>query len=586
MRAANRHHQTLIPLMSGGNQGLVRNGLVAEYRFDESKNLLKYSQQFDNAAWVKQRSSVTANTTTAPDGTTTADALIEDSTAGNTHQMQGSVTLDDNTVYTLSIHAKASTRSYIVLNLIDKNNTSRYAFFDLSSGIALGTSGTISQTITAMSDGWYRCCVTANSNSGATSPVCQIRLSATGLSSSYDGDGTSGIYIWGAQLDLGSVARTYYPTRDKQHLMDYSRPRKNLLLPNQANACEDGTTGGFAKYNAGDAVTASAGEVDEWQGTYCAKVVTGNATTYEGMYTNPTIHNLSPGKVYTASAYVRGASGGESIKITLFQRKEDNTAVDGTSSDALTLTTGWQRITVSGTFGATSRAAYIAVRCPLQSSSTFYVDGLQLEEGSTATAWEAPPNIGICGSTTGEDTNDPTWTGQGASFTTDDYIDLGFPAQFAFSTGYTIICVGMATADASQILIGYANAAAATGTGWYIAKSSTAGRFLHAHFTSDGNRVLHTLDGYPVGSYYFLSGVWDGSKIYFNKGVSFTSTGSTAASLKAPTTSAKIGGVDTTYLSGTVAYIAVYSRALTQAEITQNYNYLKGYLLRERGISI
>ena len=42
-----------------------------------------------------------------------------------------------------------------------------------------------------------------------------------------------------------------------------------------------------------------------------------------------------------------------------------------------------------------------------------------------ATPWEAPPNIGTLGSQLGTDTNDPTWTGQGLAFETDDYVKFG-----------------------------------------------------------------------------------------------------------------------------------------------------------------
>lgn len=586
MRAANRHHQTLLPLLAGGAGGLVRNGLVAEYRFDECRNLLKYSQQFDNAAWVKQRSSVTANTTTAPDGTTTADALIEDSTAGNTHQMQGGVTLDDNTVYTLSIHAKASTRSYIMLNLIDKNNTSRYAFFDLSSGIALGTSGTISQTITAMSDGWYRCCVTANSNSGATSPAYQIRLSATGLSSSYNGDGTSGIYIWGAQLEQGSVARTYVPTTDKQLLMDYSRPRRNLLLPNQANACEDGTTTGFAKYTAGDTISSSAEEVDEWQGSYCLKVVTANAATNEGVYSNTTF-GLSPSKPHTASIYIRGASGGETVIVGAVERTDADGVVGTTYTLTVTLTTEWQRVTVSRTFGTTGRAAAIRILTASKQAATFYVDGLQLEEGSTATAWEAPPNIGICGSTTGADTNDPTYTGQGLSHGEDDYVTIGgiYNAAGTLQNGYGIT-IAFYTAEVT----------AATAKLCLVSLGANKGVYLGAvgaGLTDETITVQYSATSYTYATgtiaagWHILDLVWNGAQYeIWLDGAQRTGTDvDTPALLSLSAVKMRYDG--TTYGSGlTGAYSLKYNRAPTLAERNQNKAYLKSYLLRERGITI
>jgi hypothetical protein len=58
-------------------------GLIQKVR----TNLALQSQTFDNASWTKYQSSVTANSTTAPDGTLTADTLA-DTAVNDTHQIQ------------------------------------------------------------------------------------------------------------------------------------------------------------------------------------------------------------------------------------------------------------------------------------------------------------------------------------------------------------------------------------------------------------------------------------------------------------------------------------------------------------------
>ena len=50
-------------------------GLLIE---ESRTNLLTYSEQFDNAVWTKSNASITANAIIAPDGTLTADKLVED----------------------------------------------------------------------------------------------------------------------------------------------------------------------------------------------------------------------------------------------------------------------------------------------------------------------------------------------------------------------------------------------------------------------------------------------------------------------------------------------------------------------------
>src|SRR5690606_39033198 len=180
-------------------------------------------------------------------------------------------------------------------------------------------------------------------------------------------------------------------------------------------------------------ISASAGEVDEWQESYCLKVVTANAATNEGAYSNTTF-DLSPSKPHTASVYIRGASGGETVIVGAVERTDAGGVVGTTYTLTVTLTTEWQRVTVSRTFGTTGRAAAIRILTASKQAATFYVDGLQLEEGSTATDWEAPPNIGILGSTTGANTNDPAWTPAGASYDgVDDYV-TGAPSATTIQT--------------------------------------------------------------------------------------------------------------------------------------------------------
>jgi hypothetical protein len=585
------HHPTLLHnrLPYFGRTGLVRNGLVAEYRFDESRNLLKYSQQFDNAAWAKTNSTITPNATTAPDGTTTADKLVENSDVAQGHRIAViTPTLTPNGLYTYSIYAKAAEREKVYVSFKDNAGATGAITVNLIDGTyTTGGTPTVAGYVSSVGDGWYRLVLVVNASTGGSPTPTVYVWTHNGTSVTYNGDGTSGIYIWGAQLEQGSVARTYYPTRDKQLLMDYSRPRKNLLLPNQANACEDGTTTGFGKETAGDTISASAGEVDEWQGTYCAKVDTANAAANEGIYTTDIIYNLKPSTAYTASGYIRGAAGGETVKLGLRETTDAGATVDTTGSDTLTLTTGWQRVTVSRTFGTTGRGARLLVYTPTQQNIVFYVDGLQLEEGATATAWEAPPNIGYCGSTTGSDTNDPTYTGKGLSHGADDYVTLGgiYNAAGTLQNGYGI-SIAFYTAEVT----------AATAKLCLVSFGANKGVYLGAvgeGLTDETITVQYSATSftYATGTiaagWHILDLVWNGAQYeIWLDGVQRTGTDvDTPALLSLSAVKMRYDG--TTYGSGlTGAYSLKYNRAPTLAERNQNKAYLKSYLLRERGISI
>jgi hypothetical protein len=182
-------------------------GLLIE---EQRTNLLTYSEQFDNAAWTKTRSSITADATTSPDGTQDADKLVED-TANNTHDMTFSASLTSGTAYTLSIYAKQAGRNLRIYFPTGAFGTAFSAVFDLSAETAtIAVTGTVA-SITNVGNGWYRCSITQTATASATSTFT-LRLIEGASTTSYTGDGTSGIFIWGAQLEAGAFPTSYIPT--------------------------------------------------------------------------------------------------------------------------------------------------------------------------------------------------------------------------------------------------------------------------------------------------------------------------------------------------------------------------------------
>lgn len=183
-------------------------------------NLLIRTREFDNAAWVKAQSSVTANAVVAPDGTMTADALIEDTTPSNTHYMRQNTSWTSGTTYTNSIFAKerpGSAKRYLRL-LFPGGGGAGFAVnysavFDLAAGTFITANGPVAAGMVDHGNGWWRCWVSAEANATIASNV-HVRLTnnySPGLST-YNGDGASGIYVWGAQLETGNRASQYIPT--------------------------------------------------------------------------------------------------------------------------------------------------------------------------------------------------------------------------------------------------------------------------------------------------------------------------------------------------------------------------------------
>jgi hypothetical protein len=175
-------------------------------------NIALRSQEFENAYWDKFNTTITANNTTAPDGTNTADKFVE-TTANNFHSMDSTFTAGIG-IHTATIFAKIGERRYLRLNITEITPAVDYtALFDLQTGTLLSNSSGVTANITSFIDGWYKISVTSPALVGGQVRMALLMQTTTSSTpQSYLGDGTSGIYIWGAQLEAGSYATSYIPT--------------------------------------------------------------------------------------------------------------------------------------------------------------------------------------------------------------------------------------------------------------------------------------------------------------------------------------------------------------------------------------
>ena len=180
--------------------------------FEPSRtNLITQSEAFDNSYWTKSGATVVGGfASPSADSPLGAFKLVE-GTSNSIHRV-GRATFTANVERTLSVFAKKGERDYI--SLFENNYPAGIigVIFNLNNGTHYNTNPAYYSNvkIELISNGWYKCSVTMT-NGGLQVP--SIGVSADGLTNSYTGDGTSGIYIFGAQLEEASYPTSYINTQ-------------------------------------------------------------------------------------------------------------------------------------------------------------------------------------------------------------------------------------------------------------------------------------------------------------------------------------------------------------------------------------
>jgi hypothetical protein len=171
-------------------------------------NLVTYSEQFDNAAWLKTAASITANTSVSPDGYANADTLTEDNTS-NLHRTLNYISAVTGSTYTASIFCKAGSGTRNLAILFGCGFGEQEVVFNVNNGTVVQVSNATG-TITSYGNGWYRCTATATSQQ--TTTICVQYQLRDGVNQIYQGNGTSSLIIYGAMAELGAYATSYVKT--------------------------------------------------------------------------------------------------------------------------------------------------------------------------------------------------------------------------------------------------------------------------------------------------------------------------------------------------------------------------------------
>lgn len=333
-------------------------------------NLILQSQTFDNASWTKQRSSITADVVLAPNGTWTGDKLVEDTTVTNSHRVLQAVTTTA-VPYTFSVSAKAAERTWIYLRLYDSVPTSRYVWFNLATGV-VGTTGTgITASIVSQGNGWYRCIATISAAIAGAND-CIVGLATGDNVETYTGDGTSGAYLWGAQLEAAGTVSTYDATTSAAiTTVTVAQPRQTnqgvLVEESRTNValwCRDLTQSAWTKSNT-TAVLNQTGADGAANAATLLTATAGNGTCLQAI--------TLASSARAQSAYVKRVTGSGTIQMTM-----DN----GTTWTAITVTSAYTQLSIPTQTLANPTVGFRIVT----SGDAIAVDFVQNENGTVASS--------------------------------------------------------------------------------------------------------------------------------------------------------------------------------------------------------
>ena len=181
-------------------------------------NLVTYSEQFNNAAWTKDRVTVTDNVTTAPNGTLSADKIVDTLQGNNAYRVYNAVTLSAIS-YSASFYVKAAEYSWVYIRI----GNSLRVWFNVTTGVVGGADSGIAGRIENAGNGWYRCTAIITTATAGGGFALLGLTNANNVESYTPTTGGQGVFVWGAQLVEGAEALPYFATTDRLNVprLDY-----------------------------------------------------------------------------------------------------------------------------------------------------------------------------------------------------------------------------------------------------------------------------------------------------------------------------------------------------------------------------
>ena len=369
------------------------------------KNLLGFSEAFDNAAWTKVAASIVTGAQANPvNGLFNAQKFMEDTTNAE-HIVRVNIALSTitGTPYGYSVYAKAAGRTQI---RVTDNNVVGATFTLTGTGATSNISGGVTASISPLADGWYRCFISVAAAS--VNGRLALNLVSSG-NTTYTGDGNSGVYIYGAQLSDSASLDPYVPTPGAAPSstafygprFDYdpvTRAPRGLLVEEQrtnlVTYSDQFNDASWAKNN----VTVTTNTTTSPDGTVNADTITSTSATTAGLVRS----FASTAVAYTFSVYLKQGNttfseieiidqGTVANRVRLTYATGALTVVSGSpTGTATSVGNGWWRVTIAYTFPAIGAADTLVIYPSTTTGSIgeyCFAWAAQLEAGAFATSY-------------------------------------------------------------------------------------------------------------------------------------------------------------------------------------------------------
>jgi hypothetical protein len=352
------------------------------------RNLLTYTEDFSNAAWIAALKNGTLTAGQAGVNGNNGTLYVETSGGGSTYRtlyQTGSITAAVGDKIVCYFDAKYYANRYLVVYPQSTNNLA-YATFDLQNGTITATGGTqyFASSITPLGGGYYRCSVTISCAAAEAIKAAFYMQPTSGALAAYVGDGASGIYISQSGEHIASTTDQSYQRITDWVFEQYAWAaqknvpwlRRNMLgytesLDNKTQWPDQVGGTGVASVRTANYAAAPDGT------TTACRVQLNAGSNGAGDYSGiRQLVTTNVGMTYTDSVFVKLTSGSTTVSVVFD---------DSGTGNKITVTDSWVEHKISNTASGTGRGLRVLLGAGYGTSAT-----------ADLLLWHPSKSVGTC----------------------------------------------------------------------------------------------------------------------------------------------------------------------------------------------